>query len=70
MGDFKIDLSKLFGAPEGIDAAVAERDAELVADGRDAVGISVGIPKRQTATATKQRDDMDDLMDDFDNLDL
>ena len=70
VGDFKIDLSKLFGAPEGINAAVAERDAELIADGREAVGMAVGIPKRQTQTATKTRDELDDLMDDFDNLDL
>lgn len=68
----KIDLSKLFGGAEidPLKAAVAERDAELVADGREAVGVSVGIPKRQTATETKVRDDLDDLMDDLDSLDF
>ena len=33
--------------------AVAERDAELVADGRDAVGMAVGVPKRQCGAATR-----------------
>ena len=32
--DFKIDLSKLFGAPSPLDMAILERDTELVADGR------------------------------------
>ena len=42
----------------------------LVADGRDAVGMTVGIPKRQTAKSTTPRDDLDDLMDGLDSLDL
>lgn len=67
---FKIDLSKLFGAPEGIDAAVEERDAELVAAGRDAVGASVGIPKRQEGKGDGPKDKLDDLMDELDDLDL
>lgn len=68
----KIDLSKLFGGAGGdpLKTAVAERDAELVKDGRDAVGMSVGIPKRQTGAATKERDELDDLMDGLDDLDL
>jgi NAD-dependent dihydropyrimidine dehydrogenase PreA subunit len=68
----KIDLSKLFGAPEksALDMAVSERDAELVADGRDAVGLEVGIPKRQTSVATAERDALDDLMDGLDEMDL
>lgn len=68
----KIDLSKLFGGPAGdaLETAVAERDAELLADGRDAVGMSVGIPKRQPAAATRDRDELDDLMDGLDDLDL
>jgi NAD-dependent dihydropyrimidine dehydrogenase PreA subunit len=67
---FKIDLSKLFGAPEGIDAAVEERDAELVAAGRDAVGMSVGIPKRQDGKPDAPKDKLDSLMDQLDDLDL
>ncbi len=68
----KIDLSLLFGG-EGKDPfalAAAERDAELVRDGRDAVGMSVGIPKRQTQTCAKPRDELDDLMDSLDTLDV
>jgi len=66
----KIDLSQLFGAPSALDQAVLERDTELVADGRDAVGISIGIPKRQPAGAQRQRDELDDLMDGLDDPDL
>lgn len=65
----KIDLSKLFGAPSALEQAVLERDTELVADGRDAVGMAVGIPKRRS-NATQTHDDLDDLMDGLDNLDL
>lgn len=68
--DFKIDLSKLFGAPSALEMAVLERDTELVADGRDAVGVSVGLPKRQAGTESAPRDDLDDLMDGLDSLDL
>lgn len=64
----KIDLSRLFGAPTALEMAAEERDAELVADGRDAVGMSVGIPKRQTAKS-QSRDALDDLMDGLDQLD-
>lgn len=71
-GGLKIDLSKLFGAPEAspLDLAVAERDRELVADGRDAVGMSVGIPKRQEDREQEPRDELDDLIDELDDLDL
>jgi len=65
--NFKIDLSKLFGAPTAIEVAAAERDAELVRDGRDAVGLSVGIPKRRPQSSGP-RDQLDDLMDDLDKL--
>ena len=70
VGDFKIDLSKLFGAPSPLDMAILERDHELVADGRAAVGAAVGIPKRQCGQPAKPRDDLDDLMDGLDSLDL
>jgi NAD-dependent dihydropyrimidine dehydrogenase PreA subunit len=68
--DFKIDLSKLFGAPSPLDMAIMERDTELVADGRDAVGATVGIPKRQCGQPAKPRDALDDLMDGLDSLDV
>ena len=68
----KIDLSKLFGGSAGdaLETAVAERDAELLADGREAVGMAVGIPRRQESGGPKDRDDLDDLMDGLDELDL
>ncbi|REJ71841.1 MAG: ferredoxin family protein [Planctomycetota bacterium] len=67
----KIDLSKLFGGDgkTGIELAVAERDNELVNDGREAVGMAVGIPKRQSEKSDKPRDDLDDLLDGLDDLD-
>ncbi len=68
--DFKIDLSKLFGAPSALEIAVLERDTELVADGREAVGAAVGLPKRQCGQSEKPRDALDDLMDGLDSLDL
>lgn len=68
--DFKIDLSKLFGAPTALEMAVLERDTELVADGREAVGVSVGVPKRQASRDEQPRDALDDLMDGLDSLDL
>lgn len=69
-GAFKIDLSRLFGAPDAMEQAVLERDVELVAVGRDAVGASVGLPKRQTEKTTGPKDDLDALMDKLDDLDL
>lgn len=64
----KIDLSQLFGAPDPLELAARERDIELVRDGRDAVGMSVGIKKRQTQCGP--RDELDDLIDGLDQLDL
>lgn len=70
IGNLKIDLSQLFGAPTGIDQAIAERDAELVADGREAVGATVGVPKRQLGKEAKPRDALDDLMDGLEELEF
>lgn len=68
----KIDLSQLFGggAANDLDMAVAERDAELVKAGREAVGASVGLPRRQPECGDKPRDDLDDLMDGLDALEF
>ncbi len=70
----KIDLSLLFGAPEtnesAEEAAARERDEQLVLAGRDPVGMSVGMPKRQERGESKQRDELDDLIDELDNLDV
>jgi len=68
----KIDLTKLFGGDvkDALAMAVNERDRELVADGRDAVGMNVGVPRRQADKPNAPRDDMDKLMDDLDALGL
>lgn len=68
----KIDLTKLFGGEvkDALATAVEERDRELVADGRSAVGMTVGIPKRQAGKAQGPKDDLDKLIDDLDSLGL
>jgi NAD-dependent dihydropyrimidine dehydrogenase PreA subunit len=72
VGGLKIDLSKLFGGDVGdaLAAAVAERDRELVNDGRAAVGMTVGVPKRQADKPQGPKDDLDKLVDDLDSLGL
>ncbi|MEZ6057825.1 MAG: ferredoxin family protein [Planctomycetaceae bacterium] len=69
---FKIDLTKLFGGEgkDAFDLAIAERDNELVRDGRDAVGATVGVPRRQCEKSDRPRDDLDALMDNLDALDV
>jgi NAD-dependent dihydropyrimidine dehydrogenase PreA subunit len=75
-GGLKIDLSKLFGAPDdGEDAAAAairERDEQLVLAGRQAVGTSTGISERlaERAVHLPEPDALDDLIDQLDSLDL
>jgi NAD-dependent dihydropyrimidine dehydrogenase PreA subunit len=68
----KIDLTRLFGGDvkDALAQAVLERDTELVRDGREAVGLTVGIPKRQANQPTQPKDDLDNLMDALDSLDL
>jgi ferredoxin len=68
----KIDLTKLFGgdAQDALQQAVVERDRELVNDGRTAVGMAVGIPKRQTDKPQGPKDDLDKLVDSLDALDI
>ena len=50
--------------------AAGERDRELVRDGREAVGLTVGIPKRQACKAEGPKDELDNLMDALDALDI
>lgn len=73
-GSMKIDLSALFGAPAaGADAvaiAAKERDEQLLLAGREAVGLSVGIPKRQADKPSAPKDDLDRLLDQLDELDI
>jgi ferredoxin len=66
----KIDLTKLFGGNDAITIAAQERDTELVKDGRAAVGMAVGIPKRQANKQEQPKDELDNLMDALDALDL
>lgn len=66
----KIDLSKLFGGADAIKIAAAERDRELLAAGRQAVGMTVGIPKRQTHKPAAPKDDLDKLLDQLDAAEL
>lgn len=67
----KIDLSKLFGSSgkDALEVAVAERDIELLRDGREAVGMSVGVPKRRADQPAAPRDELDELLDGLDALD-
>jgi Pyruvate/2-oxoacid:ferredoxin oxidoreductase delta subunit len=66
----KIDLSKLFGGGDALTIAAQERDRELVADGRQSVGLTVGIPKRQVDKPKEPKDDLDKLMDALDELEI
>ncbi len=71
-GSLKIDLSKLFGAPEtgesAEQAAIRERDEQLVLAGRQAVGAIVGLPKRHAAQSEQAKDELDSLIDALDNF--
>lgn len=71
---FKIDLSKLFGAPDGGEDAIAtaarERDEQLLLTGRDAVGIDEQLQRRQEDLKSQPKDDLDRLIDSLDELDL
>ncbi|QDV24961.1 ATP-binding protein [Aureliella helgolandensis] len=72
----KIDLSKLFGAPEADEDAEAvaarERDEQLILAGRQPVGASSGISERlaQNPQNQSQPDELDDLINQLDSLDL
>lgn len=73
-GALKIDLSALFGAPEGgasaMELAAKERDEQLMLAGRQAVGMTVGMPKRQASAPAGKPDELDSLLDRLDDLDL
>jgi len=73
-GSLKIDLSLLFGAPEtgetAEQAAVRERDEQLLLAGRQAVGTSVGLPMRQENKSAGPKDELDSLIDALDELDV
>lgn len=76
-GGFKIDLSKLFGAPERDEdpaaAAARERNEQLILAGRAAVETQpVPTPTKATEpkTANANKDELDSLIDQLDQLDL
>ncbi len=62
----KIDLTRLFGGADALTIAASERDTELVRDGREAVGLTVGIPRRQADKPPQPKDDLDKLIDALD----
>ena len=74
VASLKIDLSKLFGAPEtgetAEQAAIRERDEQLLLAGRAAVGASVGLPKRQTEKKNEPKDELDSLLDALDDANV
>jgi len=74
VGGLKIDLSRLFGSPDdgksAVEIAALERDEQLMMAGRDTVGMSVGIRKRQADQPHEPKDDLDNLIDALDDLDL
>ncbi len=74
MASMKIDLSQLFGAPadgkSASEIAALERDEQLIAAGRDAVGIAVAVPKRHADKLDDPKDELDNLIDQLDDLDL
>jgi NAD-dependent dihydropyrimidine dehydrogenase PreA subunit len=71
-GSLKIDLSKLFGAPDtgesAEQAAIRERDEQLLLAGRQAVGATVGLPKRHASKTAEPKDELDSLIDALDNF--
>ncbi|MEI7461641.1 MAG: ferredoxin family protein [Pirellula sp.] len=80
-GGFKIDLSKLFGAPERdedpVAAAARERNEQLILAGRAAVEMPDPSVSKSTATLDakagtpeRKRDEFDSLIDQLDALDL
>ncbi|MGE0756891.1 MAG: ATP-binding protein [Pirellulaceae bacterium] len=70
----KIDLSRLFGAPDqgksAAEIAALERDEQLMMAGRQPVGVSAGMPKRQEGKSAAPKDDLDALLDALDDADL
>jgi NAD-dependent dihydropyrimidine dehydrogenase PreA subunit len=82
-GGFKIDLSKLFGAPDRdedpVAAAARERNEQLILAGRAAVEMPTGVATSKGAqqadisestVPAKARDALDSLIDELDALDL
>jgi NAD-dependent dihydropyrimidine dehydrogenase PreA subunit len=73
VGGLKIDLSKLFGAPESnedaMQVAARERDEQLILAGRQAVG-EVRTKSNASTKSDRPKDELDNLLDQLDSLDL
>ncbi|MCA9174183.1 MAG: ferredoxin family protein [Planctomycetales bacterium] len=71
-GGLKIDLSELFygGGGDAVQVAAQERDEQLRLAGREAVGMTIGIPRRQDPDQERPKDDLDSLIDELDELDV
>ena len=75
-GGFKIDLSKLFGAPERdedpAEAAARERNEQLILAGRAAVDFNPATATLESVAPKQERkpDELDSLLDQLDALDL
>ncbi len=69
-GEMKIDLSQLFGKPNDLDTAAQERDKHLQLAGRAPIVASSSKPENDTQPALKQKDELDELIDELDELDL
>jgi ferredoxin len=73
VGGLKIDLSKLFGAPEAnedaLQVAARERDEQLILAGRQAVG-EVRTKSNSAPKSGQPKDALDNLIDQLDSLDL
>ncbi len=69
-GEMKIDLSQLFGKPNDVDVAAQERDAHLQQAGRAPVDAANTAPASAGQATGKQKDELDELIDELDELDL
>ncbi len=73
-GGLKIDLSKLFGAPESdedaAEVAARERDEQLILAGRKPLAGQSELEQRIAASKKAKPDELDSLIDELDALDL
>ena len=68
-GEMKIDLSQLFGKPNDVQTAARERDEQLKLAGRQPVGAAAGLHQKEKS-APQEKDELDELIDELDQLDL
>ncbi len=69
-GSTKIDLSKLFGAPDDVNGATSQAERERDEQLRQA-GLDIASPvTKQKDRPPQPRDELDDLIDELDDVDL